>query len=326
MSLLPFEKIKREILIKKDFTTNPNYGCIPEERSIPELISYGCVTINKPQGPTSHQISDYVQKILEIKKAGHPGTLDPNVTGCLPVILQDATKLTHSLLKAGKEYICLMYIHKKVSQSQIHKAMKMFVGKITQLPPIKSAVKRQERQREIYYLEILEIKGQNVLFKVGCEAGTYIRKLCHDIGIALETNAHMAQLIRTKAGPFNDKNWFSLYELKDAYEFYKQGNEKQLRKILLPMEFAVSHLPKIWITDSTINAICHGHNLAIPGISKLHSEIKEEDKVAIFSLKNELIALGNALMTSEEILKKEKGLVVNVHKVIMKPETYPNVS
>jgi len=178
MSLLPFEKIKREILIKKDATTNPDQGCIPEERSIPELINYGCVTINKPQGPTSHQISDYVQKILEIKKAGHPGTLDPNVTGCLPVILKDATKLTHSLLKAGKEYICLMYIHKKVSQAKIQKAMKMFIGKITQLPPIKSAVKRQERQREIYYLEILEIKGQNVLFKVGCEAGTYIRKLC----------------------------------------------------------------------------------------------------------------------------------------------------
>ena len=324
MSLLPFEKIKREILIKKESTTNPDFGYIPEKRPIQELINYGCVNINKPQGPTSHQISDYVQKILEIKKAGHPGTLDPNVTGCLPVILQDATKTTHTLLKAGKEYVCLMYIHEKVSQSQIHKTMKEFVGKITQLPPIKSAVKRQERQREIYYIEILEIDDQNVLFKVGCEAGTYIRKLCHDIGKALETNAHMAQLIRTKAGPFKDKNWFSLYELKDAYEYYKQGDEKPLRKIILPMEFAVSHLPKIWVTDSTVNALCHGHNLAIPGIAKLESEIKENDQITVFSLKDELIALGSALMTSKEILKNQKGIAINIHKVIMRPETYNN--
>jgi len=86
------------------------------------------------------------------------------------------------------------------------------------------------------------------------------------------------------------------------------------------MEIAISHLPKLWVTDSTINALCHGHNLAIPGISKLHSKIKENDIVAIFSLKDELIALGNALLSSEDIMGNEKGLAVNIHKVIMKPE------
>jgi len=322
MSLLPFEKIKREILLKKESETNPNYGCEPKKREIKDLINLGIVNINKPEGPTSHQTSDYVKKILKVSKAGHSGSLDPHVTGCLPIALDDATRITHFLLTAGKEYICLMHIHKKVTQSEIDKAIEKFKGKIKQIPPIRSAVKRQERTREIYYIKVLEIKDQDVLFKVGCQAGTYIRKLCHEIGQEIKTGAHMSQLIRTKAGPFSDKKMHSLQDLKDSYEFFKQGNETELRKIIKPVENATNHLPKIWVLDSTIESLCHGNNLKIPGISKLESEIKENDLVAIFSLKNELIAIGNSLMNSEDMINNEKGLAVNINKVFMKPGTY----
>ena len=85
-----------------------------------------------------------------------------------------------ALLKAGKEYFFIIHIHKKLPQSQIYKSSKDFIGKITQLPPLKSAVKRQLREREVYYLEILEIKDQDVLFKIGCQAGTYVRRICDD--------------------------------------------------------------------------------------------------------------------------------------------------
>jgi len=318
----PFEKEEKDIIILKESDTDPSQGCFPEKRSTKETLDYGIVNINKQQGPTSHQITDYAKKILKIKKAGHSGTLDPNVTGSLILALGRSTRVIQNLLKAGKEYVCLMHIHKEVKEEDIEKTILSFVGKINQLPPIKSSVRRRERQREIYYITILEIKEQEVLFKIGCEAGTYIRKLCHDIGQKLDTGAHMVQLIRTRVGPFSDKTWHSLHELKDAYENFKEGNEKELKQIILPVEKAVEHLPKIWVLDSTVNSLCHGASLAIPGISKIESNIKHKSNVAVLTLKNELICTGFAKMNSEEIKKSKKGITLETRKVFMKRNTY----
>ncbi len=322
-NLLPFEKIERKVLVKNESETNKDYGKSPSERSVEELIKYGVININKPQGPTSHLVSDYVKKILKISKCGHSGSLDPNVTGCLPIALEDATRIVHYLLKSGKEYVCLMHLHADINQSKIHKVMQSTIGKMKQLPPIKSAVKRQLREREIYYIEILEIDGKDVLFKIGSEAGFYVRKYCHDLGKLLGTNAHMQQLVRTKAGPFTDKDWHSLQDLTDAYEYYKQGNEKEIKKIILPFELAASHLPKIWVMDSTVDSLCHGAQLSIPGISKLHSNIKKDDVVAIMTLKEEIICIGTAMLSSEEIIEQEKGLAIKNNAVFMKRKTYP---
>ena len=206
MSNLPFEKIKREILIKREAEPTKEYGSDPQNRTIPELIKYGIVNIDKPSGPTSHQVSAYVQGIMHIEKSGHSGTLDPGVTGVLPIALERATRVVQTLLTAGKEYVCLMLLHKEMSEYDIYKLFEEFTGTIRQLPPVRSAVKRQLRSREIYYLEILEIEGgRQVLFKVGCQAGTYIRKLVHDMGLKAGCGAHMAELRRTKAGPFTEE-------------------------------------------------------------------------------------------------------------------------
>ncbi len=177
--LLPFEKIKRKILVKKEAETDNKLGCKPEERTTEEIINYGIVNINKPQGPTSHQVSDYVQKILGITKSGHSGTLDPHVHGVLPIALGRATRIVQALLKAGKEYVGIMHLHKDIEEEKVKLVIKKhFIGKIKQIPPLKSAVKREERTREIYYFDILEKQEKDVLFITGCEAGTYIRKLC----------------------------------------------------------------------------------------------------------------------------------------------------
>jgi H/ACA ribonucleoprotein complex subunit 4 len=315
---LPSEKIIREIIIKKislDLSKE-------KQENIEELINSGIININKPQGPTSHQVADYVKKILNIKKVGHSGTLDPNVTGCLVIALGDSTRIVHHLLKAGKEYVALMYLHKKVDEKKIREIIKKFIGEINQKPPVKSAVKRVMRQRKIYYLNILEIDNQNVLFEVGCEAGTYIRKLIHDIGKKLDTNAHMVQLIRTKVGPFSDNTWHSLYELKDAYEFYKNGNDQELKKIINPINQAIKHLAKIWIDENTIKTISHGADLAIPGVIKFNSDIKEKDTVAILTLQNELVCTGIAKMSSKDIKKAKKGIVVKTKKVFMKSKSF----
>ena len=321
MNKLPFEK-ERKIFTRKESETDANFGISPEKRPIQDLINYGVICINKPQGPTSHQTADYVKKILNISKCGHGGSLDPHVTGVLPVALSKATRITQSLLKAGKEYVCIMHLHSDVDELKIRKAMQEYVGKIQQMPPIKSAVKRQLRTREIYYIDILEIKGKDVLFKIGCQAGTYIRKYCHDFGKRLNTDAHMQELIRTKAGPFTDKEMYSLHDLQDAYVFYKEGDDKELRKIIKPIEFAVQHLPKIWVFDSAVDSLCHGSSLYFGGISKVNSNIEKEDLVAVLTLKNELVGLGYSEATSKELLEQEKGIAVKTSKVFMDINLY----
>ncbi len=321
---LPFEKYERKIVVKKESKTDSNHGCDPYKRSVDELLKYGIINIDKPKGPTSHQVSAYTQQILGIGRSGHSGTLDPAVTGVLPVAVGRATRIVQTLLTAGKEYVALMHLHEKHEDYQIYQTAESFTGKIRQMPPIKSAVKRQWRERNVYYLKILEIIDQDVLFKVGCEAGTYIRKLIHDMGKNLGSGAHMVELRRTKAGPFNeDEKLCTLQDLNDAVYYWKEkGNEDPIRRFLRPMEEAVSHLPKIWITDSTIDALCHGANLANPGISKLHEGIEPDQLVAIMSLKGELVAYGRAMINTEKMLG-QKGIAVNVMKVFMEPGTYP---
>jgi len=321
---LPSENIPKKALVKKEAETNPRYGTTPKNRLLKDSLNYGIVNINKPKGPTSHQVSDYVKKILNIKKAGHSGTLDPAVTGSLVITLGNATKVTQVLLKGGKEYLCLMHLHKPVEKKKIKETMEKFIGEIIQLPPVKSSVKRQKRKRSIYYIKILEIEEQDVLFYAGTEAGTYIRKLCHDIGQKLEVGAHMAQLIRTKVGPYNEKTMYSLHELKDAYEFYKEGNEKELKKIILPVETAIQHMPKIWVLDTTVDSLTHGADLNIPGISKLN-EFSKNERVVILTLKNELVALAESELSSEEIIENEKGLAAKTKKVFIKPDIYPKM-
>jgi len=320
---LPFETIKREVLTKKEAETDPSCGCKPEERPVEILINYGVVNINKPKGPTSHQAAEYVQRILHINKAGHSGTLDPAVTGVLPMALGRATRIVQTLLPIGKEYVGIMHLHKPVDTKKLKKVLDEFVGKTKQLPPIKSAVKRQVRERKIYYIEILEIEEQDVLFRIGCEAGTYIRKFCHDAGKKLGVGAHMAQLMRTKAGPFTEKDMVTLQELSDSYWLFKEKKDDSIKKYIKPVEEAIPQVAKVWIMDNAVDTVCHGSDLKTPGISKLHKEIKKGDTVAVMTLKNELVALGIAEMESREMTEKEKGVSVKTHKVFMETGTYP---
>ena len=315
-----------DYLIKSKSKTNPDYGCDPYERPIEEHISKGVINLDKPSGPSSHEVDSWVKRILHVNKTGHGGTLDPKVTGVLPIGIDAATRVSQLLLPAGKEYVCLMTMHKEMPEDQIYEIFDQFTGKIYQTPPVKSAVKRELRVRTIYYATIYEIKGKDVLFRVGCEAGTYIRTLCHDIGEALGCGAHMAELRRTRAGPFNERNGdlVNLHDLTDAYHFWvEDGDESYLRNAIKPMEVAADHLPQIFIKDSAVEAICQGAKLAAGGISMLSKGIKRGDLVAIKSLKGELVASGIALASTEEIMNADSGLVVNTNKVFMQPGVYP---
>ena len=228
------------------------------------------------------------------------------------------------LLFGGKEYIALMHLHKEIDEQLLRNTFNKFIGKITQLPPVRSHVKRQYRQREIYYSDILEINGRDVLFKVGVESGTYIRKLIHDMGEELEVGAHMSELRRTKVSTLSERDSLvTLQDLDDAVYFYKEENDgRLLDRCLGSIESAIDFLPKIFVSDTAVDPICHGSPLAVPGAVKL-TEFEKDETVAIMTLKGEIIALGKAVLSADEIKTAKKGVAIKTDSVIMNVGTYP---
>ena len=302
------------------------YGTTPADRPILEYINKGVVVINKPSGPTSHEIAAYVRDIFGVSAAGHSGSLDPAVTGAQPVMIGKATRAVAALRLSGKEYICLMKLHRPVSDKLIRSAVSQFSGNVYQMPPVRSAVKRALRLRRIYYIDVLEIQEMYVLMRVGCEAGTYIRKLCHDIGLALGAGAQMQELVRSKAGPFDDSRLVSLQELKDAYVLWQEaGDESALRRLILPMESAFSHLPSIVVRDTAVDALCSGAFLAKSGVLGYSTNLQKGELVAVFTQKGEVVSLSTALMTPDEIQEATKGFVSKPKAVLMDKGIYPKV-
>ena len=323
----PWE-IKRDLLIKAEDATNPKYGYKPSERPAAELIKYGTINLDKPAGPTSHEVAAWVKRIMHLEAIGHGGTLDPKVTGILPITLEDATKMVQALLYSGKEYVCVMKLHGNVDEEQIKRVLGEFEDEIYQRPPLRSSVKRQLRTRRIYYNEYMGVDGRNVLFKVGCEGGTYIRKLCFDIGEILGVGAHMQELRRTRAGPFVETSskkvtlhdvayWFGEYEETKDHSF--------LSNFIEPMEVALIQVPKIIVRDSTVDALCHGANLTAPGVLSVDTGIVKGSVIAIFTLKGEAIALAKALVSTQDIMELSHGAVATLARVLMPRGTYPKV-
>jgi H/ACA ribonucleoprotein complex subunit 4 len=315
-----------ERLVKKKVRTNPNFGKKIQERTVEELLENGIIIIDKPNGPTSHQVDSWIKKILGTEKVGHSGTLDPNATGILPIGVGDATKTLPFLLLAGKEYVGIMMLHKDIDEKKIRTVCESFVGEIVQLPPVRSAVKRIHRRRKIYYFDIIQIKNREVLFRVGCESGTYVRTICVDMGRKLGAGAHLAELRRTQVGHIKESDCILLHDLKDSFVFYKEDkDESSIRSILHPIEYILIHLPKIVVRDSAVDALCHGASLALPGVVEVDTGIKKNDIILILTLKDEAVAVGKSLMSTEEMIQKEKGFCTNLERVVMKKGTYPSI-
>jgi H/ACA ribonucleoprotein complex subunit 4 len=228
---------------------------------------------------------------------------------------------------AGKEYVCVMRLHSDIPENKVTKVLDEFQGPLYQRPPVRSSVKRQLRTRKIYYNKFLEMDERNVLFRVGCEAGTYIRKLCYDIGEVLGCGAHMQELRRTRVGPFTEDD--SLVTLHDISYLFSQWqetkDEKYLRKIVYPMEKALELIPKVIVRDSAVDALCHGAHLTAPGVLSLESGIKIGDTVAVFTQKGEAITIAEATVSSEKMLKMDHGFVAKTKRVMMPRGMYPKM-
>jgi len=325
--LTPPWEIKRTLIVKAEEETDPRYGCKPTERPAEDYIKFGVINLDKPSGPSSHEVTAWTKRLLNLGHAGHGGTLDPKVTGVLPITLEEATKIVQALLLSGKEYVCVMRLHGDTNEDKIKSVLNEFVGVIYQRPPIRASVKRQLRTRKIYYLNLLEINNRNVLFQVGCEAGTYIRKLCYDIGEALSVGASMQELRRTRAGPFTENsNLVTLHDLAYYQDLWQQTKDETVpRRFIQPMETVLGPLPKIVIRDSAVDAICHGANLAAPGVLAVDSNIQPKDSVAVVTQKGEAVALAQSLTTTEAMLQNNRGLVAKTARVLMPRGTYPKM-
>lgn len=314
------------MFVKVDEATDERYGVEPLKRPMEQYINYGFIILDKPRGPTSSEVVSWVKKLLNLGRAGHSGTLDPGVSGVLPIALGNSTKVLYGISGLSKEYVGVMVFHQPVDEAKVREVFSQFRGKIYQRPPLRSAVKRRIRVKEVYDLELLELDGRYALFRVNVESGTYIRKLCYDIGEVLGVGSNMRELRRVRVGCFTEKDAVDLNMLREAYFLWREyGDESMLRRVIRPVEEMVAHLPRIFVRDSAVDAIAHGASLAAPGVAKVEEGVAKGSLVSLVTLKGELIALATAEASTEEILSMNRGIVARPFRVIMPRGIYPSV-
>ncbi|KAL9090144.1 MAG: hypothetical protein Q9165_005424 [Trypethelium subeluteriae] len=305
-------------------------GFTPDSRPLQVYLDYGCINLDKPANPSSHEVVSWVKKILPERnlKTGHSGTLDPKVTGCLTVCIGKATRLVKSQQRAGKEYVCVMRLHEKLAggENQVRRAFESLEGAVFQRPPLISAVKRQLRVRTIFALDFIEYTPDRkmVTFKVDCEAGTYIRTLCLHLGYVLGVGAHMQELRRIRSGMMNEqKNMCTLHNVKEAvYMVQTRQIETHLRTVVMPLEVLLSHLKRIVIKDTCVSSICHGAKLSATGIVRFDLDIEANEEIVLLSVKGEAVALAYAKIAGRDIMQAGHGLVATLKRVIMDREVY----
>ncbi len=286
------------------------------ERSIPELLKYGFIVLDKPCGPTSAQTLNFLKEFSGVRKAGHAGTLDPKVTGVLLVALNNSTRALN-FIESEKEYVCLMRLHADITEALVRIALTDFVGIINQKVPRRSAVKRQVRRRRVINIEFLDMQGRGVLFKVSCQAGTYVRMLVHDVGVRLGCGANMAELRRIRVGGFSELQSFTLNYVRMAFDELGRGNEFFIRECVRPVEELVSYLKWVVVFDTAVSSLCYGALLYSPGVADYDKSIVKDDIVRVLTSKGELIGVGHVLLDGNNFVKMER--------VIMDTDLYPKM-
>ncbi|NLA12701.1 MAG: tRNA pseudouridine(55) synthase TruB [Tissierellia bacterium] len=286
----------------------------------------GILNILKPTGMTSHDVVSNVRKILNIKKVGHAGTLDPNVAGVLVICVGKATKFSEYLMSGDKEYVCELILGQStdtqdsygmvidksdkvsVTREELNEVLKKFTGELIQIPPAYSAVKlhgkklyeyarqniqveKQGRPINIKSIELLKFDGNKALLKVRCSKGTYIRTLCNDIGNSLGTFGHMGILIRTESKGLHINNSVTLEKLK-----YLNDSNK-LDECLIPVE-SIYKLDKINVESKYYDRLTAGNEVEA-GLNT------DSDKFYVYC-RNSLIGIG----------KKVKDNTIKIDKML----------
>ncbi|MWG35174.1 RNA-guided pseudouridylation complex pseudouridine synthase subunit Cbf5 [Halomarina oriensis] len=298
----------------------------PDERSLEELLSFGVVNLDKPPGPSSHQVAAWLRDVAGQDRAAHAGTLDPKVTGCLPVLLGDATRAAQVFDTVPKRYVAVLELHKP-APAGFDAVVSEFEGPLLQKPPRKSAVSRRIRTRTIHDLTVLEREERRALLRIDCESGTYVRKLCHDLGLALGTGANMGALRRAGTGPFDDSTLATLHDVTDALAFAREeGDESEIRAAVRPAEEAFVHLPRVTVAESAAEQVAHGASVYAPGVLDWEppaasdpwrdvpeGTVPEGDLVACYTPDGAAVCLGTWVGDPDA----DSGTVVSLERVLV---------
>ncbi len=289
----------------------------------------GIVNVNKPLGLTSHDVVYKLRRILNIKKIGHTGTLDPEASGVLPMCIGKGTKLAEYLTAADKQYMArlqlgaftdtqdasgevLQSFDVCVTEEQIRDAVKKFIGEISQIPPMYSAIKidgkklyelaregktveREPRKIVISKIEIknIDLNNNTVDMLVDCSKGTYIRTLCNDIGAELGCGGHMSALNRTKSGRFEIENAYTLEQIEKMAETENYS-------FMTPVSEALPEYERIILADRNAYRVRNGIKITVSGL--------QEGRIyRVFDEKNEFLALAQQNEGRFEIIKSFYG-------------------
>tara|TARA_B100001287_G_scaffold265328_1_gene258118 strand:- start:412 stop:1371 length:960 start_codon:yes stop_codon:yes gene_type:complete len=301
-----------------------NHGIDPENLSIEQRLASGFILLDKPPGPTSHQIASWVRDLLGLERLGHGGTLDPFATGVLPLMAGKSMKLTKGILKTDKTYIAVLKFAQETNTESLNDVIDKLTGRIYNVPPEISAVKVQVRTRKIYSFELIEATSKQAIVKIACEAGTYIRTIARDMGLLLGYNVELKELRRENSGRFNLIDCVTLQEIADAVWLWKEcDNSTALEKIIHPTEKLLLDKPYIIVKDSAASALCHGAPLLRPGLIDVSDKLSSGLEVAAFTSKNEVVGIVKMSKGFTEISNETSGEIGKPVMILMEQERYP---
>ncbi len=296
----------------------------PSTDSVADRLATGAfLLLDKPRGPSSHQVTAWARDLLGVEVAGHAGTLDPNVSGLLWVGVGPALKLLPLVLEFPKRYIASAVLHGEVAKADLERVLTEFTGPIYQTPPVRSAVKRERRVRTIHRLRLVERDGTRLLLDVTADSGTYIRTLAVDLGEAVGVGAHMDELRRVQNGPFEERSVVSLTALADAVSARKAGDPGPLLALLHPMDEVFREFPAVVVKDGAASAVAHGAGLASGGIVSVSRPFGRGAHVVLVTRSGAVVATGVAQCDSHEATKVPHGWVVGETRVFVDPARFP---
>ncbi|XP_058460833.1 H/ACA ribonucleoprotein complex subunit 4 [Malaya genurostris] len=304
------------------------FGSSPLNRKIKDYVTSGFINLDKPSNPSSHEVVAWIKRILKVEKTGHSGTLDPKTSGCLIVCIDRATRLVKSQQSAGKEYVAVFKLHSAVeSIAKVYQGLEKLRGALFQRPPLISAVKRQLRVRTVYESKLLDYDEQRNMgvFWVSCEAGSYIRTMCVHLGLITGVGGQMLELRRVRSGIQSEmEGMVTLHDVLDAQYLYENHkDESMLRRVIKPLEGLLVGHKRIIMKDSSVNAVCYGAKIMIPGVLRYEDGIEMDQEIVIVTTKGEAVALAIALMTTATMASCDHGVCAKIKRVIMERDTYP---
>ena len=311
-------------ILDTDASTNPSIGGEPDSRDVMERLASGFILLATPAGPTSHQLASWARDMFGLERLGHGGTLDPFATGVLPLMAGKAMKLTKKILTHKKTYICVFRFATAPDEVRLAEVMKQLTGRVYNVPPEVSAVKVQVRTRKIYTFENIEIKGNDMIARVYCEAGTYIRTIARDMGLLLDMKVQLKELRRETTGVFKLEDCITMQELADAIWLWKECDQQEaLLRVIHPIEKLLLDLPSATVKDSAAAALAHGAPLLRPGIVNIKSDVKAGKQVMIETLKGEAVGIVTLTLSTNEIATLSEGEVARPSMVLLDEGLYP---